>query len=82
MSERLAIDGGRPVRARLLPYGRRSIDDDDVRAVVGALHPDFVTTGPMVAEFERRFAERVGARHAVAVSSRTATPRRAPGESA
>ncbi len=72
MSDRLAIDGGRPVRASLLPYGRQRIDDDDVRAVVETLRADFITTGPMVAEFERRFAERVGARHAIAVSSGTA----------
>ncbi len=72
MSDRLALDGGRPVRARLLPYGRQWIDDDDIHAVVEALRSDFITTGPMVAEFERRFAERVGARHAVAVSSGTA----------
>ena len=72
MSDRLAIDGGRPVRASLLPYGRQRIDEDDVRAVVETLRSDFITTGPAVAEFERRFAERVGARHAVAVSSGTA----------
>jgi len=72
VSDRLAIDGGRPVRASLLPYGRQRIDEDDVRAVVETLRSDFITTGPAVAEFERRFAERVGARHAVAVSSGTA----------
>lgn len=72
MSEMLAIDGGRPVRPTWLPYGRQAIDDDDVQAVAAALRDDFVTTGPRVAEFERRFAAAVSARHAVAVSSGTA----------
>lgn len=72
MGEPLAIEGGRPVRDRLLPYGRQTIDDADVAAVVATLRSDWLTTGPAVAEFERRFAEVVGARHAVAVSSGTA----------
>jgi perosamine synthetase len=68
----LAINGGRPVRATMLPYGRQSIDDDDVRAVVAALQSDWLTTGPAVAEFERAFAAATGAAEAVAVSSGTA----------
>jgi perosamine synthetase len=72
VTERLAIEGGRPVRATLLPYGRQLVDDDDVAAVTAVLRGAFLTTGPTVAEFEARFAARVGARHAVAVSSGTA----------
>jgi len=72
VSEALAVHGGRPVRACLLPYGRQRIEEDDIRAVVEALRGDFITTGPVVAEFERCFAERVAARYAVAVSSGTA----------
>jgi len=72
VGEPLAIEGGRPVRASLLPYGRQLIGDDDIAAVAAALRGAFLTTGPTVAEFEARFAERVGARHAVAVSSGTA----------
>jgi perosamine synthetase len=72
VGDRLAIDGGLPVRPNLLPYGRQTIDDDDVQAVVATLRSDWLTTGPTVAEFERRFAELVGARHAIAVSSGTA----------
>jgi perosamine synthetase len=64
--------GGRATRPARLPYGRQSIDDADVEAVVRALRSDFVTTGPLVDEFERRLAEHVGAAHAVAVSSGTA----------
>jgi UDP-4-amino-4,6-dideoxy-N-acetyl-beta-L-altrosamine transaminase len=55
-----------------LPYGRQTIEDDDVTAVAAALRDDFLTTGPKVAEFERAFAAATGARHAVACSSGTA----------
>lgn len=68
----LAINGGRPVRSTLLPYGRQSVDDDDIAAVVEVLRSDWLTTGPNVADFERAFATTCGAREAVAVSSGTA----------
>ena len=55
-----------------LPYGRQTIDDADIAAVVTALKADFLTTGPKVAEFERAFAAKVGARHAVVCSNGTA----------
>jgi perosamine synthetase len=72
VDERLAIHGGAPVRATLLPYGRHDIDEDDVRAVTEALRSGWVTTGPAVADFEAAAAKVVGARHAVAYSSGTA----------
>ena len=68
----LAIDGGTPVRTKFLPYGRQSIDEADIQAVVGVLRSDWLTTGPKVAEFEEAFAVRVGARYAVSFSSGTA----------
>lgn len=68
----LALHGGPPVRRQLLPYGRQSIEERDVEAVVEVLRSDWLTTGPKVAEFEQAFVERVGARHAVATSSGTA----------
>lgn len=70
--ETLAIRGGNPVRTKLLPYGRQSLDDSDVQAVVEVLKSDWLTTGPKIGEFEERFAEFVGARHAVSYSSGTA----------
>jgi perosamine synthetase len=70
--EALAIDGGTPVRKTLLPYGRQSIAEDDIQAVVDVLRSDWLTTGPKVAEFEEAFAARVGAKHAVSFSSGTA----------
>jgi len=68
----LAIDGGAPVRRSTLPYGRQSIDDADIQAVVEALRSDWLTTGPKIAEFEDAFAKCVGAKYAVCVSSGTA----------
>jgi UDP-4-amino-4,6-dideoxy-N-acetyl-beta-L-altrosamine transaminase len=55
-----------------LPYGRQTIEDDDVAAVAVALRADYLTTGPGVAAFEAAFAARVGARHALACNSGTA----------
>ncbi len=66
---RLAIEGGAPARAALLPYGRQALDEDDIRAVVETLRSDWLTTGPKVREFEEAFAARVGAEFAVSFSS-------------
>src|SRR5712691_10856886 len=70
--EALALHGGKPVRPALLPYGRQSIDEDDIQAVVDTLRSDWLTTGPKVDEFEEAFAAWVGARYAVSFSSGTA----------
>lgn len=64
--------GADPASAPFLPYGRQSIDESDVQAVVEALTADHLTTGPRVAAFEREFAESVGAEHAVVSNSGTA----------
>jgi perosamine synthetase len=72
MTTILAIDGGEPVRKDLLPYGRQSISEADVGAVVEALQSDWLTTGPRVAELEGAFAAFVGTREAVAVANGTA----------
>lgn len=56
----------------MLPYGRQTITEQDIAAVVAALRSDHLTQGPLVAEFERRFAARVGAKHAVVVNNATA----------
>jgi perosamine synthetase len=71
-TDRLAIDGGEPVRRTLLPYAHQSIDDDDVAAVTAALRSDWLTTGPRVPAFEEALAAFAGVRHAVSFSSGTA----------
>jgi perosamine synthetase len=70
--QRLAIDGGPPVRGVRLPYGRHSIEQPDVDAVVDVLRSSWLTTGPKVGAFEQSVAAYVSARAAVAVSSGTA----------
>jgi perosamine synthetase len=56
----------------VIPYGRQTIEDDDVAAVAAALRGDWLTQGPGVADFEERLAEACGAPYAVAFSSGTA----------
>ena len=55
-----------------IPYGRQTIEDDDVAAVVEALRGDWLTQGPTVAAFEEEFAAACDTRYAVAFSSGTA----------
>ena len=55
----------------MIPYGRQSINQDDIEAVVTALQSDFLTTGPLVDQFESALEKVVGAPTAV-VSSGTA----------
>lgn len=54
-----------------IPYGRQSINDDDIKAVVETLKSDYLTQGPKIKEFEKKFAEYVGAEYAVAVNNAT-----------
>ncbi len=56
----------------MIPYGRQSISDGDVAAVIEVLRSDFLTQGPVVPRFEAAVAAACGASHAVAVSSATA----------
>lgn len=55
-----------------LPYGRQSIDEDDIAAVTAALRGELLTTGPTVEKFEHALAAAVGAADAVVVNSGTA----------
>lgn len=54
-----------------LPYGRQSVNDDDIRAVEDVLRSDFLTTGPAVGRFEQALSAATGAAHSVAVNSGT-----------
>lgn len=55
-----------------MPYSRQIIDDDDVAAVAAALRGDFLTTGPLIDEFEAALAAVTGAREAVVFANGTA----------
>ena len=58
--------------SNMIPYGRQSIDNEDIQSVVNVLKSDWITTGPVVEAFEEAFADYVGTEYAVAVSSGTA----------
>jgi UDP-4-amino-4,6-dideoxy-N-acetyl-beta-L-altrosamine transaminase len=55
----------------MIPYGRQSISDEDIQAVVDVLKSDYLTQGPCVPAFEEAVARYCGAAHAVAVNSAT-----------
>mgnify|MGYP000839571255 FL=1 len=55
-----------------IPYGRQSINEQDIEAVVNVLKSDYLTTGPKIAEFERKVADYTGAKYAVAIANGTA----------
>ena len=55
-----------------IPYGRQNIDQNDLNSVLETLGSDFLTQGPKVREFEKKFSSYVGAKYAVAVSNATA----------
>ena len=55
----------------MIPYGKQDIQQSDIDAVVEVLTSDFLTQGPKVPAFESAVAEKVGAKHALAVNSAT-----------
>jgi UDP-4-amino-4,6-dideoxy-N-acetyl-beta-L-altrosamine transaminase len=56
----------------VIPYGRQSISEEDITAVVEVLRGDWLTQGPTIERFEDRLREVTGAAHAVAFTSGTA----------
>ena len=66
------------MKRTFLGYGRQEVDDADIAAVIDTLKSDFLTQGPAVERFESALAERVGARHAVAVAEESACSAAAP----
>jgi UDP-4-amino-4,6-dideoxy-N-acetyl-beta-L-altrosamine transaminase len=55
-----------------IPYGKQSINEEDIKSVVDALKSDFLTQGPLIEDFELKFAKYVGSKYAIAVSNGTA----------
>src|SRR5258708_30093143 len=70
--DKLAIDGGTPVRATRLPFHRPTIDEAAERSVIETLRSGWLTTGPKTKQFERDLASYAGVQHCVAVNSCTA----------
>jgi len=56
----------------MIPYGRQSLDQADIDAVVEVLQSDWLTQGPTIERFEQAMAERCQADFAVAVCNATA----------
>ena len=56
----------------MIPYGRQSIDGDDIKAVVEILNSDYLTTGPAVDRFEEAVTGFCSAEYGVAVANGTA----------
>jgi UDP-4-amino-4,6-dideoxy-N-acetyl-beta-L-altrosamine transaminase len=54
-----------------IPYGKHSISEEDIEAVIKSLRSDFLTQGPKVAEFEEKFSQHIGSRYAIAVNNGT-----------
>ncbi len=59
-------------RNTFLPYAIPLIDENDINEVVNTLKSGWVAKGPRTMEFEKRFAEYVGAKYAIAMNSATA----------
>ena len=55
-----------------IPYGKQTIDEDDIKSVIEVLKSDFLTTGPKIEEFEAELCKYTGAKYCVAVANGTA----------
>ena len=69
---KLAIDGGPPVRTDFLPFHRPWFDEQEEQAVIEVLRSGWITKSKRTVEFEKRFGEYTGAKYAVGLNSCTA----------
>ena len=56
----------------IIPYGKQNITDEDIAEVAKVLRSDFMTQGPLIDKFEKKFSEYIGNKYSVAVSNGTA----------
>ena len=56
---------------KIIPYGRQSISESDLKAVREVLQSDWLTQGPKISEFEKALCRLTGAKHCIAVSNGT-----------
>lgn len=55
----------------IIPYGKQTVEEDDIQAVVNVLKSDYLTTGPNIEKFEQMVAEYTNTKYAVAISNGT-----------
>lgn len=70
--DRPVVEGGTPIAAHVIPIAAPRAPRSAIREVIGLFRASRFREGDLTRQFERRFAEKVGARHAYAVSSGTA----------
>ena len=69
---KLAIDGGKPIRPNMLPFGTPVIGEEEIGEVVDTLRGGWIGTGPKTQRFEEEFANYVNSKYAIALNSCTA----------
>jgi len=70
--EKPAIEGGKPIRDKFLPYGTQWLDELEIKEVEDTLKSEWITTGPKMVLFENMFKQFRNSKYAVAVNSGTA----------
>lgn len=60
------------LRKKFLPYALPLIEEEEINEMIDTLKSGWISKGPKTIEFEKRFAEYVGAKHAIATNSATA----------
>jgi len=70
--EKPAIEGGKPIREKFLPYGIQWLDEKEIAEVIDSMKSDWITTGPKMKIFEDNFKGYIGSKYAVAANSGTA----------
>jgi len=70
--EKLAINGGKPVRDSFLVFGAPDIKEPEIKEVENTLRSGWLGTGPKTQRFEEDFKKYIGCKHAIALNSCTA----------
>lgn len=72
MKGKPAIEGGRPIRRKPLPFYRPVLGKQEIKAVVNVINSGWLISGKVTEKFEDEFRKYIGAKFAVSVSSCTA----------
>jgi len=70
--EKIALEGGQPVRDDFLVFGSPAIEEDEIKEVVDSIRSGWLGTGPKVHKFQEMFKKYKGVKHAMALNSCTA----------